>query len=65
MDGPLVDEDSIVGSVVDPRLETFADNPAWKFPDNPSWNTYMDLVHSGRPDGLEDFFAPPIRPPRA
>jgi hypothetical protein len=64
-DDAPAEEDFIVGSVVDPRLETFADNPAWKFPDNPSWNAYMDLVHSGRPDGLEDFFAPPIRPPRA
>ena len=59
-DGLPVNEDSIVDTVVGRTIEPFADNPAWKFPDNPAWNAFMDLVHSGRPDGLEDFF--PRRP---
>jgi hypothetical protein len=52
-----VDDDSIVVRVVRPTLEPFADNPAWKFPDNPSWNAFMDFVHAGTPDGLEELFA--------
>jgi hypothetical protein len=59
-DGPAVDDDSIVVSMARPTLEPFADNPAWKFPDNPSWNAFMDFVHSGTPDGLEELV--PDRP---
>jgi hypothetical protein len=58
--GTPADDDSIVVGVVSPTLVPFADNPAWKFPDNPAWNAFMDLVHSGTPDGLEKFF--PGRP---
>jgi hypothetical protein len=47
--GP-VNEDSIVVRVIGPTPEPFPDNPAWKFPDNPAWNTYMDFVHSPKPD---------------
>jgi hypothetical protein len=57
--GPPVNEDSIVGRDVGPPVERFPDNPAWKFPDNPAWNTFMDLVHSGRPDGLREYLAAP------
>jgi hypothetical protein len=59
-DGPAVDDDSIVVSMARPTLEPFADDPAWKFPDNPSWNAFMDFVHAGTPDGLEEFL--PGRP---
>ncbi|MDQ1479434.1 MAG: hypothetical protein QOI44_295 [Actinomycetota bacterium] len=59
-DGPAVDDDPIVVSVVRPTLVPFADNPAWKFPDNPAWNAFMDLVHSGTPKELEELL--PGRP---
>ena len=53
--GPPVNERSIVDRVIGPPRKSFLDDPAWKFPDNPSWNAFMDLVHSGRPDELEEY----------
>ena len=59
--GKPVNDDSIVGRANHTPFESLADNPAWKFPDNPAWNTFMDLVHSGKPDLLPPGISPRAR----